>query len=81
MFDYSKLRGRIRELYLSESAFSEAMGMMRGQFSKKMTDKAGLSQHEIIQAADLLRIPHEQVFDYFLTKKLSNVTTPHERTA
>jgi len=81
MFDYSKLRGRIRELYLSESAFAEAMGTTRGLFSKKMTGKAGLSQHEIIRAADLLRIPHEQVYDYFLTKKLSNATTPNERTA
>lgn len=74
IFDYSLLRGRIREYYKTESKFAIALRnsnieMSAGSFSNKINGKVDFKQTEILVICDLLKIPHKEISEYFFKKK------------
>ena len=69
-FDYSKLRGRIVEIFGTQAAFAEALGMSQKSLSSKMTGKVFFSQDEINCAVDLLRINPIEINAYFFALKV-----------
>ena len=69
MFDYSKLRGRIREKFKTESAFAKAMNLSHNSISKKLNGKIMFVQNEIDKAMVLLEIPDDEISTYFFTPK------------
>lgn len=66
-FNYSKLRGKIREIFKTQSAFAEAMGMSSTSLSAKLNNNVEFSQKEIDKASDLLKIEKEEIPVYFFT--------------
>lgn len=64
-FDYSKLRGRIRELFITEEKFSKEMGMSSVSLSFKLNGKREWTQQEINKAIGLLNISREDIPEYF----------------
>ena len=68
-FDYSKLKGKIREVFNTQSAFAEAMGMSTTSLSAKLNNKIVFSQNEIENAVKLLKIKKEEIPAYFFTLK------------
>jgi hypothetical protein len=69
-FDYSKLRGRIREKFKTESAFGTAIGLSHNSLSKKLNGKIMFVQNEIDKAIVLLEIPDAEISTYFFTEKV-----------
>ncbi len=69
-FDYSKLRGKIREVFKTQSAFAKAMGMSNTSLSAKLNNNVEFSQKEIDKASDLLKIKKEEIPVYFFTPKV-----------
>lgn len=69
-FDYSKLRGKIKEMFGTQSAFAEAMSMSPVSLSEKLNNKVQFSQKEIDRACDLLEIAKEEIPTYFFTPKV-----------
>ena len=67
---YAKLRGKIREVIGSETAFAVAMGMNPASLSAKLGNKSPWKREEIERACGLLHIPIEEVHLYFFRKKL-----------
>lgn len=72
MFDYSKLRGRIREKMKSEAAFAEAMGLSSVSISAKLNSKVPWTDIEMMKACDILDIALEFIPLYFFTEKVVN---------
>ena len=72
MFDYSKLRGRIREKFKTESAFGKAMGLSHNSISKKLNGRIMFVQDEIDRAIVLLEIPDDEISTYFFTPKVQD---------
>lgn len=70
MYDYSKLRGKIREVFCTQDDFADQLGIGRVSLSKRLTNKLEFSQSEIKRACDLLNIPPEEVSTYFFTLKV-----------
>lgn len=70
-YDYSKLRGKIREMFKTESAFAEVMGMSRATLSAKLVGKNNWKQDEILEAMKVLGIPRRDVFTYFFTEEVA----------
>ena len=68
-FDFSKLRGRIKEQFGSEKAFAEAMSMVQGTLSARLNNKIKFDSEEIVLAAQLLDIPDEEIGTYFFKPK------------
>lgn len=66
-FNYSKLRGKIREIFKTQSAFAEAMGMSTTSLSVKLNNNVEFSQKEIEKAVELLKIDKEEIPAYFFT--------------
>lgn len=69
-YDYSKLSGKIKEVFGTQEAFAEAMDMGRTSLSLKMNNKSEWTQVEMTTAMDLLHIPHSSVRAYFFTHKV-----------
>lgn len=69
-FDYSKVRGKIKEVFGTQAAFAEAMNMSQVSLSEKLNNKVQFSQKEIDRACDLLQIAKEEIPIYFFTPKV-----------
>lgn len=64
---YDKLKGRIREVYKTDTAFANALGLNRATLSKKLNDRAEWSRTEMEAACRLLNISLRDMSDYFFT--------------
>lgn len=69
-FDFSKLRGRIKEIYKTQTAFSVAMLMNEATLSNKLNGNVEFSPKEIVRACLLLCIDMKEVNHYFFTLKV-----------
>lgn len=69
-FDYSKLRGKIKEVFSTQENFGKAMDLSTVSISNKLNNKVEWSQHEINKASRILNIPDEEVTAYFFTEKV-----------
>jgi len=69
-FDYSKLRGKIRELYHTESDFAKEIGLSKASLSAKLNGRVEFNQGEIICASHSLGIAAESIHEYFFTEKV-----------
>lgn len=67
---YSKLRGKIKEVFGTQDAFAQAMGMDRSTLSLKLNNKSEWTMTEIEKACCLLGIPINEVYLYFFTVKV-----------
>ena len=66
-YDYSKLNGKIREVYGTQRAFAEDMGIAPVTMSLKLNNKSEWTQAEMELAMELLTIPRTKVKEYFFT--------------
>lgn len=67
VFNYAKLRGRVKEKFGSQAAFAEAMGRNMATISLKFNNKVDWKADEIYDACKLLSIPLEEAPLYFFT--------------
>ena len=68
-FDYSKLRGKIREKYKTQEIFAGELGISAASLSDKLNEKSDFSHGEITLACDKLGIPYECISEYFFCEK------------
>ena len=66
-FDNSELYTRIKRKYGSLSSFAEVIDVSLTTISLKMNNKVGISRNEIMQWAELLEIPKEEIGEVFFT--------------
>lgn len=69
-FDYSKLRGKIREIFRTQAAFAAEIPMSTVSLSEKLNNKVAFTQKEIDKACALLQITKEEIPIYFFTQKV-----------
>lgn len=65
---YSKLRGKIREVFGTQEAFATAMGMNTATISGKLNDKSDWTRAEMELACSLLKIPMLEMHEYFFAQ-------------
>lgn len=71
VFDFSKLRGRIKEIYGTQTAFAVAMLMNEATLSNKLNNNVEFTLKEIYRACLLLCIDLEKELKaYFFTAKV-----------
>jgi len=70
-FDYSKLRGKIREVFGTQNDFAKAMGFSNASLSAKLNGKVEFGQNEIGRALSVLQINgSNELYEYFFTCKV-----------
>lgn len=67
-YDYSKLRGKIREVYSTQAAFAKALGMGKATISLKLCNKKEWKQTEMLKALTLLNEDVSTIGIYFFKK-------------
>lgn len=70
IFDYSKLRGRIKEYYENETKFSKIISSSPASLSAKLNNKTYFKPTDIVKILDVLEIPDEEVKLYFFNQKV-----------
>lgn len=69
-FDYSKLNGKIVEVFGAQYNFAEAMGVSERTISLKLNGKVGWKDHEMYKASDLLGFKIDLIPNYFFKEKV-----------
>ncbi|AYP29610.1 Cro-like repressor [Streptococcus phage SW19] len=64
-FNYSKLKGRIKEKYGTQENFAKAIGKTQTTTSFKINGKRLWNQKEIIKAIELLDLSKDDIVEYF----------------
>ena len=64
-YDYSKLIGKIIEMFGTRSAFADALKISEKSLSAKLTNQSSFKQPEISKAVTLLKIGINDISDYF----------------
>ncbi len=75
-FNYSKLRGRIKEVFSTQDNFAKALGIGRVSLSQRLNNLLDFSQEEIHKSCELLGITDEDISVYFFTLEVQK----HEQT-
>lgn len=71
-YDYSKLRGKIKEVFRTEGDFAVAMLMSSVTLSAKLNNKIPWTQTEMNLACELLSVPYEFIPVLFFTEKVKS---------
>lgn len=69
-FDYSKLRGKIREVYKTQENFALAIGCSTATISGKLNCNVDFTQAEIAKAVSALNLRLEDIPSYFFTESV-----------
>jgi len=67
-YDYSKLLGRIKEMYSTQEAFARKMPIGYVSLNQRLNNKLEFNSSEILIAADLLDIQKEEIPLYFFNE-------------
>lgn len=72
MYDYSKLSGRIVEIFGTRYKFAEAMRWSERTLSLKMSGVRDWRQYDICKAIELLNLTVEDIPVYFFKQNVQN---------
>lgn len=64
-YDYSKLRGKIREVFGRQEDFADALGISDSSLSAKLNNGSDWKRVEIERSCELLGIPLADAHLYF----------------
>jgi DNA-binding XRE family transcriptional regulator len=70
MKDYSKLKGKIVEVYGSQEKLAKVLDLSNQSMSNKMTNKVPFKTNEIEKLVELLGIDPQDIGVYFFKKKV-----------
>lgn len=63
-YDYSKLNGKIVEVFGTKKKFAQSMNLSEKSISAKTNNKRCWQQSEISKACELLQIPSDEINSY-----------------
>lgn len=73
IFDYARLRGAIRECFGTERAFAYAIHRSHNYLSNCFQGRSNFDALDVLNAATVLKIPKNEIGDYFFTRKEETV--------
>lgn len=69
---YSKLLGKIVEVFGTQARFAQALGLSEHTVSCKLNCKIEWKQNEMLNTAKILHFPVEEIPAYFFRTKVQN---------
>lgn len=70
VYDYSKLKGRIKEKCNTQEEFASKLGLSARSVSLKLSNARGWKQNEITNAIRVLGLTDADIQPYFFTVKV-----------
>ena len=65
IYDYSKLKGRLREMNMTQGILASIIGISDTSLNYKLNNVTFFKQNEIIDIVKALNIPCNEISDYF----------------
>lgn len=75
IFDYSKLRGKIKEKFNTQDNFASALGIGRVSLSQRLNNQIEFNDREILKAIGLLGLTSDDISEYFFCTLSSETRT------
>lgn len=75
MYDYSKLKGKIRELGITQNEYAASIGITEQTLNLRFKNQRHFKQDEIEKSMKLFQEPLENIQQYFFTKKVAKIET------
>lgn len=69
-FDYSKLRGKIKEVCGTQDEFARKIGIGRVSLSQRLNNFLEFNQNEILKACEILNINDDKITEYFFSPEV-----------
>ena len=69
-FAYDKLKGKIKEVFGTQEAFANALGIARTSLYSKLNNNTEFTQMEMFKALELLHLQKTEIDVYFFTPKV-----------
>lgn len=69
-FAYDKLKGKIKEVFGTQEAFANALGIARTSLYSKLNNNTEFTQMEMLRALELLHLQKTEIDVYFFTPKV-----------
>ena len=67
-FDYTRLKGRIIDIFGDDKTFGESVGTSSKQLSKIFNNKCELTRSDISKWKQMLNIPDSEIEQYFFVE-------------
>lgn len=77
-YDYSKLRGKIKEKCGTQRKFAESLGRSNNHVSNLLNNYTQFEQGDIDKSVAILDIPKDDIFVYFFTRRVHKNGTVSE---
>lgn len=74
-YDYSKLKGKIRELGMTQNEYAKKIGISEQTLNFRFDNRRHFKQDEIEKTMILFNEPLEHIQIYFFTKKVAKNKT------
>ncbi len=75
IFDYRKLKGRIKEMFDTQDNFASALGIGRVSLSQRLNNQLEFDSKEIFRAIKLLKLTESDIPEYFFCLTSSETRT------
>jgi len=76
--DYSKLRGKIREVFHTETRFAKELGISKVSLSAKLNGRLNFNLNEISKMSLIFNLKEKEMFEYFFQRKPDNLVLPKD---
>lgn len=70
IFDYTLLKGRIKDVYGGQESFAQALGCTLQTINNKLNNRTCFTQDEIILWAEMLDLRPYQIGEFFLNARV-----------
>ena len=70
MFDYTKLRSRIKEVFGTQDRYAKALGLGRVSVSQSLNNQREFSAGEMLRTAQVLHFSVSEIPDYFFSQEV-----------
>lgn len=74
-YDYSKLKGRIRECFSTQAEFAQKLGISDASLSYKLNNKTVFDQDQIQNSIEIFNLTPKETMDYFFTIEVDKKST------
>ena len=74
-YEYSKLRGKIKECFSQQSEFAQKLGISDTSLSNKLNNKTAFDQDEIYKIISMFDLNADEALAYFFTPKVDKIST------
>ena len=68
-YDYSKLRGKIREVFHTETRFAKELGISKVSLSAKLNGRQNFTLNEISKMSLIFNLKEKEMLEFFFHRK------------